>query len=147
MIIIGFLFLLRPGEYTENLSESTPFRLVDVQLFIGQTRLINLEVPIQQLQQAQFATLEFTDQKNGVRGEIIGLGRSGDPYLCPVLSIICRVLYLHSNNAHPHSTLARLMDTPSRVTSTSITKVLQYCVTYLGADLGFLPSDVSARSL
>ena len=147
MIIIGFFFLLRPGEYTDSSSESTPFRLADVQLFIGQTRLNILEAPIQQLQQAQFATLEFTDQKNGVRGEIIGLGRSGDPYLCPVLSIIRRVLYLRSHNVHPHSPLVRVMNTPSRVTAASITKVLRDCVTYLGADLGFLPSDVSARSL
>ena len=35
MIIIAFFFLLRPGEYTNNNSNSTPFHLEDVQLFIG----------------------------------------------------------------------------------------------------------------
>ena len=118
-----------------------------MQLSIGQTHLNILEAPIQQLQQAQFSTLELTDQKNRVRGEIIRLGHSGDPYLCPVLSIICRVLYLRSNNAHPNSPLARLMNSPSHVTASCLTKVLRDCVTYLGTDIGFLPSDVSARSL
>ena len=34
-----------------------------------------------------------------------------------------------------------------KVTPTLITKTLQDAVRYLGADLGFLPSEVSARSL
>ena len=138
MIIISFFFLLHPGGYTDSLLESTPFWLVDVQLFTGQTHLNILEAPIQQLWQAQFAALEFTDQKNGVRDEIIGFGRSGYPYVCPVLSIICCVLYLCSNNAHPHSPLAHLTNIPSRGTASSMTKVLRDCVTYLGVDLGFL---------
>ena len=37
MIIIAFFFLLRPGKYTNN--PNNPFRLADVQLFIGQMRL------------------------------------------------------------------------------------------------------------
>ena len=35
---------------------------------------------------ATFVSLEFSTQKNGVRGEVIGLGRSGDPNFCPVLA-------------------------------------------------------------
>ena len=37
MIIIAFFFLHRPGEYTDN--DINPFRLEDVQLFIGPKRL------------------------------------------------------------------------------------------------------------
>jgi len=87
MIIIAFFFLLWPGKYTDSNQEST-LRFYDVQLFIGQQRLDLLHDSIALILQARFASLTFTDQKNGVRGEVIGLGCSGDPYLCPVKAII-----------------------------------------------------------
>ena len=43
MIIIAFFFLLRPGDYTDN--DDNPFRLEDVQLFIGPQRDIGAMVP------------------------------------------------------------------------------------------------------
>ena len=69
MITLAFFFLLRPGEYTDN--DKTPFRLADVQLYIGDTRLHLTTSPPEQLHQARFASLTFTVQKNGVRGEVI----------------------------------------------------------------------------
>jgi hypothetical protein len=39
MIGLGFFFLLRPGEYTDSPSDTSPFQLQDVQLFNGQLRL------------------------------------------------------------------------------------------------------------
>lgn len=147
MIIIAFFYLLRPGEYTDTNSESTPFRLEDVQLFIGPTRLCLTTAPSSLLQQARFASLTFTDQKNGVRGEVIGLGRSGDPFLCPVQAIVRRILYLRANNATPSTPLARLFNTSSRVSAASITTLLRDAVTFLGPSIGFLPTDVSARCL
>ena len=48
MIIIGFFYLLRPGE-SDSSSESTTFRLVDVQLYIVQTHLNILKAPTQKL--------------------------------------------------------------------------------------------------
>ncbi len=92
MVIIAFFFLLRPGEYTDN--ETDPFCLTNTQLFIGNTRLTLLTAPAEELRQARFASLTFTSQKNGVRGEVIGLACSGDPFLCPVKAIIRRMLYL-----------------------------------------------------
>ncbi|KAL3822916.1 hypothetical protein ACHAXA_010699 [Cyclostephanos tholiformis] len=64
MIILAFFFLLRPGEYTDNAGD--PFRLTDVQLFIGDTRLPLLTAPASELCLARFALLTFTTQKNGV---------------------------------------------------------------------------------
>jgi hypothetical protein len=77
MVIIAFFFLLRLGEYTDN--DKNPFRLTDTQLFIGDTRLQLLTAPTEELCRARFASLTFTSQKNGVRGEVIGLACSGDP--------------------------------------------------------------------
>ncbi len=82
MIIMAFFFRLRPGEYTDN--DGDPFRLEDVQLFTGDTRLPLMTAPESELRLARFALLTFTTQKNGVRSEVIGLACSGDPYLCPV---------------------------------------------------------------
>jgi hypothetical protein len=89
MLILGFYFLLRPGEYatTEN-PDATPFRLCDVHLLIHQCQLHPLTATEYELQSATFVTLEFTNQKNGVRGELISLGRSGHPTWCPVYTIV-----------------------------------------------------------
>ena len=147
MIIIAFFFLLRPGEYTDAPSDTTPFTFGDVQLFIGHRRLDLNTTPIAELSQARFASLTFGDQKNGVRGEVIGLARSGDPYVCPVLAIIRRVVHLREHSAPFDTPLARVYGSRSRVTPAAITKTLRDAVKFLGPDLGFLPADVSARSL
>lgn len=146
MIILAFFFLLRPGEYTDSPSDSTPFRFMDVQLFIGNSRLDIFHAPEEQLHLATFVSLTFTDQKNGVRGEVIGLGRSEDPFLCPVKAAVRRLLYLRDNNATAQTPLAHVFDGPN-VTPSRITTVLRNAVAALGTDLGFLPSDVSARCL
>lgn len=119
---------------------------MDVQLFIGNSRLDIFHAPEEQLNLATFVSLTFTDQKNGVRGEVIGLGRSEDPFLCPVKAAIRRLLYLRDNNATAQTPLAHVFDGPS-VTPSRITTVLRNAVAALGTDLGFLPSDVSARCL
>lgn len=145
MIILAFFFLLRPGEYTDN--DNTPFCLKDVQLFIG-PRCLNLQTSsAAELAQARFGSLTFTDQKNGVRGEVIGQASTGDSFVCPVKSLVRRILYLRSHNAPPTTPLSRVFNTPARVTPSVLTATLRDCVQYLGPDLGFLPSEVSARSL
>lgn len=149
MIILAFFFLLRPGEYTISPSDSTPFTLQDVQLFVGGQRLNILTATTAQILSSTFATLTFTTQKNGVRGEVIGLGRSGDNLLCPVAAIIRRVLHLRVHNAPPTSPLARVYTEKwINITPTDISSALKLAVSFLNpAALGFLPSDISARCL
>lgn len=149
MIIIGFFYLLRPGEYTDSPSDTTPFAMQDVQLAIGPRRLDLWHSPVAELNQALQASLTFTTQKNGVENEVIRLGRSGDPYCCPVLAIKRRVLHLRQHHAPPYTPLSRIFTGTSSlsITPSHITSTLRKAVTYLGPDLGFLPSEVSARSL
>lgn len=149
MIIIAFFFLLRPGEYTDAPSDTTPFKFADVQLMIGHRRLDLIYATDLELEQARSASLTFTTQKNGVENEVIRQCRSGHSYLCPVLAIIRRILHLRHHGAAPHTPLARVFTTngTESVTPSMITKTLRDAVTYIGADLGFLPSEVSARSL
>ena len=151
MIILAFFFLLRPGEYTYpgSKSDSSPFRLMDIQFFRG-TRRINLSTCSDtDLRLANFCTLEFTNQKNGVRGEVIGLTSSGDPLVCPVRALLRRYQYLVSHEAPQEAPLATLFDdTAKGVTPKMITETIRDAVSALGpADLGFLPKDVSARCL
>ena len=106
-----------------------------------------MTAPKSELRLARFASLTFTTQKNGVRGEVIGLACSGDPYLCPVQAIIRRVLYLRRHSAPPTTPLARVYHTPLKVTASNLTARIQEAIVACGPDLGFLPTDVSARCL
>ena len=150
MIVLAFFFLLRPGEYTDSASDSKPFHLQDVQIFFGPQRLDLVQATDAQLNAATFVSLTFTDQKNGVRGEVIGLGRSGNPNLCPVKALVRRVLHLRQSRAAPNSPLARVHNGNRwvKITPSAISRTLQEAVKYLSpASLGFLPTDVSARCL
>jgi hypothetical protein len=149
MIAIAFFFLLRPGEYTATSSDTTPFRLADVQLFIGSICIDPLTCTDATLWSSTFASLTFTTQKNGVRGEVIGLGRSGNNQLCPVLALARRVLHLRHYQADPNTPLASyfLHQKWNHVPPQDISTTLRLAVAILGPALGFLPQDISARSL
>jgi hypothetical protein len=151
MICLAFFFLLRPGEYTGVASETQPFSLQDVQLYLGDLHLDKATATDNQLLAATFVTLEFTTQKNSVRGEIIGLGRSGDPTFCPVSAAARRILHLRQAAApltqplasYIHPTTNRLR----RIAPKDITHLLRLACQVLGPQYGFLSKDISARSL
>jgi hypothetical protein len=150
MIVIAFFFLLRPGEYTSPSPETACFRLCDVGLFVGDAKHAGHTIPMQLLDLSHFGTLCFTDQKNGIGGEVIGHGLSGDPYLCPVTSIKARVRHLREHDAPPETPLCCFYrgNQQHSVTASAITTTLKAMVTQLGpATLGFLATDVSPRSL
>ena len=58
--MIAFFFLPRPGEYTNSASDTMPFTLADVQLFIGGRRLNIATSTDAELLTATFASLTFT---------------------------------------------------------------------------------------
>ena len=149
MAVLAFFFLLRPGEYTSSTTDSSPFRLADLRLAIGSQYLDLATAPNASLDAATFLSLTFTTQKNGVRGEVIGLGRSGSSSLCPVLAAVRRVKHLRTHGAQPHTPISSYFDRMwRRVSPSDITAVLQTAVLAIGTTtLGFLPTDVTARSL
>ena len=71
MIITAFFFLLCPGEYTDSVSDATPFTLGEVQLFVGTTLLDIVNAPDSELHLARAVMLTFIKQKNGVKNEIL----------------------------------------------------------------------------
>ncbi|KAI2502175.1 hypothetical protein MHU86_12311 [Fragilaria crotonensis] len=102
-LLLAYYFLLRPGEYSGHprTTEDDLFRLQDVGVMIGHRRLAPLTCPIPDLLATTFVSLTFTSQKNGVRGETIGHGRSGHPTLCPVHALVGRLLQLRRAGAVP----------------------------------------------
>ena len=150
MIILAFFFLLRPGEYTATPTDTVPFRLADLRLSTGGQYLDLFNSTDAALDTATFVSLTFTTQKNGVRGEVIGLGRSGNPTLCPVLAAVRRVKHLRAYGAHPETPLAVYFNNNAwhKVTPTDITTLLRTATITLGpANLGFNPADITARCL
>lgn len=147
MITIGFFFLCRPGEHTVTF-DNEPFKLSNVQFYQD-----DKPVPIQSselLPAADFLTLTFDTQKNGVKGERIGHGRSTSATLCPILAVAHRVAHLNLHGAKLDQPLCSYYHTKSKtyryLTSHDITQVLRasalhhprFCVN---------PASVECRSL
>lgn len=149
MIILAFFFLLRPGEYTGTLNDDTPFRIMDVQLKVGPRHLDLLHDLPADLWSADSVSLTFTTQKNGVKGEVINHGLSGHDALCPVRAMIRRILHLRSHTANRSAIIATYFHNARQcnVKSADVTTALRQATASIGAALGYLPADVSARSL
>ena len=98
---VAFFFLLHPGEYCKGGTDTAqnPFRLKDVQLFIGQQPYIAATASTAVLAQSDFVRLLFTTQKNFVKGESNGNGRNVHHQGCPVAAMCCRVAYLRHHGA------------------------------------------------
>ena len=151
MIALAFFFLLRPGEYTASTSESEPFRLADVQLFHGRVRLDLATASDAALLAATFASLTFTSQKNGVRGEVVGLAHSGNPQFSPTVCLARRVIHLRQHHALPTTPLASIWNATTNtfkpIKPKDISDALRWSCSLLGPQFGFLATDISARSL
>jgi len=94
-------------------------QLKDLQVWIGGQALDLPVCPSDDLRAATFATLTFTQQKNGICNERIGHDRSGHLTLCPVLALVMQVLALRHLFLYYCSTSAR---------STSTLLLLNYSV-------------------
>ena len=150
-LVIGFFVLLRPGEYigTPNNRLDTLFHLCDLQLWIGTRALDILNCPITDVRSATFATLAYTCQKNGVRNEIIGHGRSGHPTISPVLCLIARMIALRALQAPPSTPLNAYRLTPGDelryIQPADLTRRRRLTLT-IHPHPAYFPADVSARS-
>ena len=100
IIIIAYFFLYRPGEYIGFNSGSTPFPLKYTD-FSFVCSIFAATATASKLQAANFVTLKFTTQNNGVKEENIGHKASGDPLFCPKVALLQGVLHLISHGALP----------------------------------------------
>ena len=134
MIIVAYFFLLRPGKYTGAKSDSTPFRMCDITFSCGRA-VFDQKSDKQDLRSATMVMLLFTTHKNGVKGEVVGQGPSGDPLLCPQDALARQIIHLRKHNVDKTRQIASFM-TPKgswkHVTPTIITKVLKGAVSLSG---------------
>ena len=142
---IAFYYLLRPGEYLKTTSEHA-FTLADVtfrhQLVEHKATHISLAL----LPHTTYAGLTFTEQKNGVKGEVIGLTLSGDPQACAVRALARRVQHLRMNGAPPTTKLYTYYDArhrPHHLGSTHLTEYLRLSCQLCGQST----ETISARAL
>ena len=94
---MDFFFLLWPEEHTGTKSDSSPFLLSDVTLSVGRTVLETATATDNELAAATFVILVFTTHKNGVWGEKIGHGATGDPYCAQKEALRRRVDHLRQH--------------------------------------------------
>jgi hypothetical protein len=149
MLVLGFFFLLRPGEYacTYN-DEASPFRYCDVHLMIDNCRLNHFTCHAASYDMVNFVALEFTNQKNGVRGELVGQSASGHPTWCPIQAIIGRIKHLRLNNDSPTTPLYTYRTNSwQSVTTTILTYHLRTITLALGDRYGIQSNEISIRSL
>jgi len=86
-------------------------------------------------------------QKNGVRGEMIGLGRSGNATFCPVTAIIKRVVHLRHHRAQPDTPLySYYRHRWCSLSSTILMNTLRQSASILGPTLGLSLGDISICS-
>jgi hypothetical protein len=149
MITLGFYFLLRPAEYAHTSNpDSTPFRLQDVTTYRHHEILNHSTCPVPHLDATTFICLEFTNQKNGVRGERIGLSRSGNPAFCPVVACINRIKHLRLHRAPPQTPLYTIFAGRwLAITTTNLTQELRATVATIGHTVGLNPDVISVQSL
>ena len=153
MTTLGFFFLMRPGEYCWTNAECHPFRLMDVELWVGDTKLDLATATDPQLLSATFVMLTFSTQKNGVLGEKIGQGRSGHLLLCPVRATARRIIHLRTHGLTApttplHTFCGTHRNSTSRVVrSALILEILRRSVLTLGPSLGLNIKHVTVCSL
>jgi hypothetical protein len=149
MAVSAFYYLLRPGEYTGTASDDAAFRLQDLQLFIGDRFVDPCVAPISDIEAATFASLVFTNQKNGVRSEVVNHATSGASHCCPVRVLARRAIHTREHDAPPTTPLASYYHKHRRraIRSVDITDALRAAARITGDELGIHPEDISARSL
>ncbi len=158
LIIVAFFFLLRPSEYTFSAAtRSQAFCFRDVHFTIDQQVHSAVTAPLHDantVRRLTAVTLTFTDQKNAVKGELIGHRRTGHPKMCPVLALyrICRKL--RHWNAHPAFRLSsffnRYTNRWEHIPAKSVTNALRHAGAELNRRAGhdYIPlTELSARSL
>jgi hypothetical protein len=152
MILIRFFYLLQPGEYNINPArrQSTPFRIMDVELWLHDTQLNLYTATDHDLLRATRCLLTFTNQKNGIRGEKTSHGPSGHPLISPPAALARRIIHLRAHAAPPTTPLANYYTSPlqcHKLHPAHITTHLRHVATLHGTDLGFSAKDVSTASL
>lgn len=150
LLILGFFFLLRPGEHTYDRENNTPFRLMDVSFQSPQGVFNATTITAEQLAECTKVHLEFTNQKNGEKGEAITHGDTNDAIMSPFKATTRRVQHLRAHGASgdtPLHTVFQASGRTKQVRSKDLTERLRASCHLIGNPIGISPSEISARAL
>jgi len=99
LLVIGFFFLLQPGEHVYSKENNHPFHLMDMS-FQSQHGTFNATtITAAELLDCIKVHLEFTNQKNGEKGEAITHGNNDKPTIFPFKAVVWQVQHLRQHNA------------------------------------------------
>lgn len=158
LIVVGFYWLLRPSECVLGSKEarSQAFEFQHIHFTINNRLYSAPSAPLydeNDLARITFATLEFSDQKNAVRGEQVGHKPNSDPDLCPVKALGRIALRLKRAGAKPNTPIHRhynpnplykgWYDTKPQY----VTNALRHAAASVETQTGIAPHLLSARSL
>ena len=150
LTIVAFFFLLRPGEHSYDKREDYPFRLQDVSFQTPNGTTNAAVIDLDDLLLATIVHLEFTDQKNGDKGEHISHGDTNEELVSPLKAIRRRVQHLRAHQATPDTPLHCVFQengTTKNVRTSDITNLLRHSCKAVGKQLGITCSEISARAL
>ena len=150
LAIVGFFWLLRPSEYLDSNAKtrSQAFRLCDIHFTVdGQQALATtLTLNDENCRKITAATLTFSDQKSGVRGEQIGHRATNDPLFCPCQALARIARHLRRHRAPPLTPIhtyctkrGNHSKTTSTVTPQFITNGPRYAARDLQRPLALIP--------
>lgn len=153
LIIVAFYWLLRPCEYLHGREDgqTTPFRLCDVQFTTNNTIYTATDPILNDVEPASLthASLTFTDQKNGVRGEQITQRATSDPLLCPLRALARITSHQRLHGAPAETPLHSYYNNNAwhHIGYTLVTTALRTSAARLRHLTGIDPALLSARSL
>lgn len=150
LLIIGFFFLLRPGEYCHNTDgDNDPFNLEDVSFDVDGSAVNAAIIDIELIDPSSKVHMRFTTQKNGVRDEDITHGTTDDPIFNPKAAVGRRVKHLRAHNAPPNTPLHTVYadGKTHNISSKVLTDQLRQGVREIGSTINLALNEVTCRAL
>jgi len=149
LLVIGFFFLLRPGEHTYDRENNHPFRYEDTSFDTPAGTINAVAIPDSAVATATKVHMNFTTQKNGEKDEAISHGDTAD-VLSPLKALRRRIKHLRDKGAH-RSTPLHVIFLPNgsvlHITAGHLTNALRHSCKFIGKKLGISAKDISARAL
>ena len=157
LIIVAFFWLLRPAEYAlsaEASARTQAFEFQHINLTIDGQPYLAPVAPLhdaQVVQRVTHAFLTFADQKNAVRGELVGHAANNDPFYCPAKALARVARRLKLAGATPSTPIHHHYNKATRkwypVKTQFITNALRHAADLIQEQTGIIPDLLSARSL